>query len=150
MSAPHQQQQNGGSGGPQKRRPHPHNRQRKPKGPAHPNGAGGAASTAPPAFHAPGAIGTPLSNASTVTTPSATPRAPTPVNGAATGSSTFSQIKFSDFLQQGLISPQTAAGIASGGYVNCTEVQAQTLPTCLTGEDVCASFILRPSVPSRH
>ncbi|KWU46315.1 DEAD-domain-containing protein [Rhodotorula sp. JG-1b] len=75
-----------------------------------------------------------LSDASTVTTPSMTPRAATPT----TNSSTFSDVKFTDFLAQGLISQQTAKGIASGGYEYCTQVQAMTLPTCLTGEDVLA------------
>ncbi|GAA5982201.1 hypothetical protein JCM10908_004782 [Rhodotorula pacifica] len=136
MSAPHQQQQpNGAAGnGAQKRRPHPHHRQRKPKGP---NQANGNAPAGPARVAATMAMDLDVSDASTVTTPSMTPRAATP-SGGASSSSTFSDVKFTDFLQQGLISQQTAKGIASGGYEYCTQVQAQTLPTCLTGEDVLA------------
>ena len=147
MSAPHQQNQNGsaanGSAGGQKRRPHPHYRQRKPKGPnqqQQPNG--GAPAAAPARVAATMAMDLDLSDASTVTTPSMTPRVATPT----TNSSTFSDVKFTDFLAQGLISQQTAKGIASGGYEYCTQVQAMTLPTCLTGEDVCVSFFF----PSRR
>ncbi|TKA55254.1 hypothetical protein B0A53_02224 [Rhodotorula sp. CCFEE 5036] len=140
MSAPHQQNQNGsaanGSAGGQKRRPHPHHRQRKPKGPnqQQQQQSNGGAPAAPARVAATMAMDLDLSDASTVTTPSMTPRAATPT----TTSSTFSDVKFTDFLAQGLISQQTAKGIASGGYEYCTQVQAMTLPTCLTGEDVLA------------
>lgn len=133
MSAPHQQNGTGGGGGSaggQKRRPHPHHRQRKPKGPN--QAVNGGTPAAPARVAATRAMDLDLSDASTVTTPSMTPRAATP----AGASSTFSDVKFSDFAQQGLISQQTANGIASGGYEYCTQVQAQTLPTCLTGQDV--------------
>ena len=143
MSAPHQQNHNGstanGTAGGQKRRPHPHHRQRKPKGPNQQQQSNGGAPAAPARVAATMAMDLDLSDASTVTTPSMTPRAATPT----TNSSTFSDVKFTDFLAQGLISQQTAKGIASGGYEYCTQVQAMTLPTCLTGEDVCVlSFSL--------
>ncbi|GAA5925711.1 uncharacterized protein JCM15063_005096 [Sporobolomyces koalae] len=91
---------------------------------------GGATSTA----------STPVSGASTPalnsfdSTPAVTPRSTSP-NGL---SKTFSNIKFNDFVSSGQISPATAVGIAQGGFVNCTEVQAQTLPVAITGVDLLA------------
>lgn len=147
MSAPHQQNQNGstanGTAGGQKRRPHPHHRQRKPKGPNQQQQSNGGAPAAPARVAATMAMDLDLSDASTVTTPSMTPRVATPT----TNSSTFSDVKFTDFLAQGLISQQTAKGIASGGYEYCTQVQAMTLPTCLTGEDVCVFILASLKIP---
>ncbi|GAA5970892.1 hypothetical protein JCM3765_000846 [Sporobolomyces pararoseus] len=67
-------------------------------------------------------------------TPAATPRSTSP-NGL---SKTFSNTKFSDFIESGQISAATAVGIRQGGFTNCTEVQAQTLPVAITGVDLLA------------
>ena len=64
--------------------------------------------------------------------PAATPRSTSP-NGL---SKTFSSTKFSDLIANGQISPATAVGIQQGGFINCTEVQAQTLPVAVTGVDL--------------
>lgn len=141
MSAPPAQSAQQG----QAKRRRPNRGPRKPKAPgaAAPNGT--ATATPPHLQQQQQGAATPLSLASTVTTPSQTPRAATPIPGSAL-SKTFSSVRFSDFVQQGLISQATARGIAQGGYEYCTEVQAQTLPVCLTGVDVCVS---PPSPPPR-
>ncbi|GJN88914.1 hypothetical protein Rhopal_001885-T1 [Rhodotorula paludigena] len=137
MSAPAPPAQQG-----QKKRHRPYHRNRKPKPAQDGSSAPATASPAAPSQAQPSAAATPLSLASTVTTPSQTPRAATPAGAAGAGvvpgsalSKTFSSTRFADFAQQGLISQQTARGIASGGYEYCTEVQAMTLPVCLTGVD---------------
>ncbi|GAA5941383.1 hypothetical protein JCM3775_004912 [Rhodotorula graminis] len=138
MSAPppHQSAQQG-----QAKRRRPNRGPRKPKAPGAPADAAHPAAPAlaqqPPHLQASNGTATPFSMASTVTTPSQTPRAATPIPGSAL-SKTFSTTRFADFVQQGLISQATARGIAQGGYEYCTEVQAQTLPVCLTGVDVLA------------
>jgi len=143
MSAPPPQQsaQQG-----QAKRRRPNRGPRKPKAPAAPGAPAAAAAAAqPPHLQATtNGAATPFSMASTVTTPSQTPRAATPIPGSAL-SKTFSSTRFADFVQQGLISQATARGIAQGGYEYCTEVQAQTLPVCLTGVDVCVHLL--PLVP---
>ncbi|GAA5834636.1 hypothetical protein JCM11251_003619 [Rhodosporidiobolus azoricus] len=107
---------------------------RKPKAPS--TGAPASTPSTPssslPPHLAHTAASTP-SLASTVTTPSMTPRAATPAPGK-----TFSDVKFEDFLVKGDISQATMAGINAGGYVSCTQVQAETLPVILTGLDVLA------------
>ncbi|GAA6051794.1 hypothetical protein JCM3770_004976 [Rhodotorula araucariae] len=129
MSAPSPSPQQG-----QAKRRRPNRGPRKPKAPGAPAGTATFAALPP---HQLQGDATPFSLASTVTTPSMTPRVATPIPGSAL-SKTFSSTRFADFVQQGLISQQTARGIAQGGYEYCTEVQAQTLPVCLTGVDVLA------------
>ncbi|GAA6013530.1 hypothetical protein JCM11491_006111 [Sporobolomyces phaffii] len=108
------------------KRPRNHNN-RKPKPPGGPKVAQLSTSAAPASGSS-----TPALN-SFDSTPAATPRATSP-----TLSKTFSQTKFIDFVQSGQISAATAVGIQRGGFVNCTEVQAQTLPVAITGVDLLA------------
>ncbi|GAA6020962.1 hypothetical protein JCM10207_003205 [Rhodosporidiobolus poonsookiae] len=127
MSAPPPPAQNGSKG-----RRRPHHRKPKPQQPLE-GGAGGP----PQQLHPPGAAAqTPLSQASTITTPSATPRVATPPAGGSSG--TFSTVRFADFFASGQLSQQTMKGLQQGGYEFCTQVQAQTLPEILTGVDVLA------------
>jgi hypothetical protein len=129
MSAPPPRNQNGGRGrgrgGP--RRP------QAPRAPAPPS------NSLPPHLAQQQEQGSGANTPMSIDTDGPTPtRAMTPVNAAGDHrEGTFSQLKFTD-LQ---LSPATMVGITQGGYVNATHVQAETIPTSLTGADVCV-FLL--------
>jgi len=108
----------------------PRNQTRKPK-PANPQVQQLSSAPNPSAVGITSGTSTPALN-SYDTTPAATPRSTSP-NGL---SKTFSQTKFSDLIANGQISAATAVGIQQGGFINCTEVQAQTLPVAVTGVDL--------------